>query len=58
MKIRFTQKVVFKDQEGTVLKTYEIGDVETAAGFLDQGQGCGYFITPMGGIYNNEAEEI
>ena len=58
MNICFTQKVVFKDQKGTVLKTYEIGDVETATAFVDQGQGCGYFITSMGGIYNNEAKEI
>jgi hypothetical protein len=51
--IRFTQRVVFKDCTGTVTKVYEVGDTEEFFGKTST-----YYITSMGGIYFDEAEEV
>jgi hypothetical protein len=51
MKIKITKKVVFRDMYETVLVTYEVGDIVEAT--ADAGH---YFVTPMGGIYKDEAE--
>lgn len=51
--IRFTRRVVFKDCTGTVTKIYEVGDTEE---FFSKTST--YYITGMGGIYFNEAEEV
>jgi hypothetical protein len=53
MKIRFIKQVVFKDMHGTVLKTYNIGDVVEYTAKAGH-----YWVTGMGGIYFNEAVEI
>jgi len=53
MQIRFIKQVVFKDRDGTVLLTYNPGDMERATA-----KHTNYFVTPMGGIYFDEAEEI
>jgi hypothetical protein len=53
--IRFKKQVVFKDCEGTVIKTYEIGDTEEYFGVMEKGQ---YYITSMGGIYFTEADVV
>lgn len=52
MKIRIIQRVIFKDNTGTILKTYEVGDVLTATA-----KGSHYYVTPMGGIYFDEASD-
>lgn len=51
-KLEFTKKVVFKDQNDTILKIYNVGDTEKFFSKNDQ-----YFVTPMGGIYFTEAKE-
>jgi hypothetical protein len=51
--IAFTQPVIFRDRTGTVLKTYEIGDVVPAT--ADNGS---HFETAMGGIYHTEARKV
>jgi hypothetical protein len=53
MQIRFTQKCVFRDWHGNVLKVYEIGD--TCEATHDTGF---YFVTTFGGIYHTEAELV
>jgi hypothetical protein len=51
--IRFTKEVVFKDQRGTVVKVYGVGEI------IDSTHDTGiYFVTPMGGIYHDEAERV
>lgn len=52
-KIRFIKRVIFTDMNGAVRKIYEIGDTETFHGKTNH-----YFITGMGGIYFDEAEEV
>jgi hypothetical protein len=51
--IKITEKVVFRDRTGTVLQTYEVGDIVQAT--KDTGT---YFVTTMGGIYHHEAQLI
>ncbi len=51
--IRFTKRVVFRDCKGTELKIYEPGDIINATAFTST-----YYVTPMGGIYKDEAETI
>lgn len=51
--IVFTDRVVFKDETGNIVKVYEVGDVTKAS--LDNGS---YFVTPMGGIYHDEAKRV
>lgn len=51
--IEFVKRVVFSDLAGTELKVYEIGDRET----FTAKDGI-KFITPMGGIYDDEAIEV
>ena len=53
MKIRFTRRVEFRDHRGTLLKAYEVGDQEVYTA-----KSSHYWITPMGGIYFDEAEEV
>lgn len=50
--IVFTQRVVFTDRHGTILKVYEVGDTCEATG------GEQYFVTAMGGIYHHEATKV
>lgn len=51
--IRFTERVVFKDQKGTVTHVFEIGDTLKAS--HDNGR---YFVTGVGGIYHEEAVKV
>lgn len=51
--ITFTSKVVFKNDRGERVKTYEVGDVISASFYTGT-----YFVTPMGGIYNDEARRV
>jgi hypothetical protein len=51
--IRFTRRAVFKNQAGKIVKVFEIGDTYRASGCTET-----YFITPMGGIYFDEAEPV
>lgn len=53
MQIEITKQVVFKDREGNVLKTYEVGSILEAT--ADAGH---YFVTSMGGIYKDEAKLV
>lgn len=53
MTIRFTKEIVFKDREGNVLKAYGVGDTALATA-----KTAHYFVTPMGGIYFDEAVEL
>lgn len=50
-KIRFTKRVTFKDQSGSVLRIYEVGDTCDAFSVTET-----YWVTTMGGIYFDEAE--
>jgi hypothetical protein len=50
-KIRFKKRVVFKDQSGTVLRVFEVGDTFDATTATES-----YWVTSMGGIYFDEAE--
>ena len=52
-KIRFTKRVIFKDREGTVLRTFEVGDIHEATADA----GC-YWVSSPGGIYKDEAELV
>lgn len=53
MKISFIKRVEFRDQKGMLLKVYEIGDeVEYTS------KSNHYWVTPMGGIYFDEAKEV
>ena len=53
MKIEFVIRVVFSDRDGNVLKVYEVGDqIEYSS------KNEFYWVTPMGGIYFNEAKEV
>lgn len=52
-KIVITKTVVFKDEDGNTLKTFNIGDIINYTCKLPT-----YYVTSWGGIYNNEAEEI
>lgn len=51
-KIRVTKRLEFKTQGGEILKVYEIGDLIDATHADERG----YWVTPMGGIYFEEAE--
>ena len=51
--IEFTTSVVFKDWHGTIVKTYHPGDIVKASAETPY-----YFITPMGGIYFDEAKRV
>lgn len=51
--IRFTKRVEFRDQNRTLVKAYDVGDTCRASGCTET-----YFITPMGGIYFDEAEAV
>lgn len=51
--IRFTERVVFKDQRGTVTHEFEVGDTIQAS--HDTGV---YYVTGVGGIYHTEAEIV
>ena len=51
--IRFTERVVFKDQKGTETHVFEVGDTLRAS--HDTGM---YYITGVGGIYHNEAVKV
>ena len=53
MKIKFTQRVVFRDMLGVALKVYEVGDEIEYFTKTDT-----YFVTSMGGVYFDEAEEV
>ena len=53
MKIRFTKQVIFHDLHGNILRVYEIGDECEY-----YSKSCHYWISPMGGIYFDEAEEV
>lgn len=53
MEIQFIKQVVFSDQNGKIVRKFEIGDrIE----FTHKGDY--YFTTSMGGIYFDEAEEV
>lgn len=56
--IRFKKKVVFRDREMTVLRTYLPGDVIGGCTGPFGHPSCPYFVTPMGGIYTDEAERV
>jgi hypothetical protein len=49
--IVITHPVFFKDNTGTVVKTYIAGDVVKASADT-------YFVTSMGGIYHDEARRV
>ena len=51
--IVFTKQVTFRDSEGTILRDYSVGDVVQAT--ADTGH---YYVTPMGGIYHDEARIV
>jgi hypothetical protein len=51
--IRITHEVVFRDWNKTVVKVFEVGDVIKAS--HDTGT---YFVTPMGGVYHDEAVRV
>jgi hypothetical protein len=51
--IRFTQRVVFKDWNGTVTHVFEIGDTIKASHDTDV-----YYVTGVGGIYHDEAVKV
>lgn len=51
IKIKLIKNVIFKDWNGAVLNTYEVGTVfETTFEFPH------YYVTAVGGIYKDEAE--
>lgn len=55
--IEFIQRVTFKDNQGSVVKVYEVGDIEEW--FCRVGQsGSDYFVTGIGGIWTTEAMEV
>lgn len=51
--IRFTERVVFKDQCGTETHVFEVGDIIHAS--HDTGL---YYVTGVGGIYHTEAVRV
>lgn len=53
MKIKFIKNVTFKDASGDVVAFYPIGAVIEASAKTGT-----YFVTPMGGIYFDEAVEV
>jgi hypothetical protein len=53
--IRFTQLVQFKDQHGTIVKVYNVGDTVK---YTAKDEQRGYWNTTMGGIWFFKAEEI
>jgi hypothetical protein len=52
-KIRITRTVVFTDLNKKILQVFEAGDILVATKKTSD-----YYITSMGGIYFDEAEEI
>ena len=53
MRIKITKKVTFRNRYGDVLAEHEVGAVIEASA-----KGTHYYVTPMGGIYFDEAREI
>lgn len=53
MRIEITKEVVFKTQDGTILKVYPVGHILDNVHKADH-----YYVTPMGGIWFDEAKEI
>lgn len=53
MKIEFTKEVTFKDQHGTVLRVYAVGEQISYTAKAGP-----YWVTPIGGIYFDEAKEV
>lgn len=51
--IAFTQQVVFKDSSEVISHSYEEGDVLP---FYSKNNS--YWVTPVGGIYFDEAKEV
>ncbi len=51
--IRFTERVVFKDQRGTMTHVFEVDDTLRAS--HDTGL---YYVTGVGGIYHTEAVRV
>ena len=51
--IRFTERVVFKDQKGTETHVFEVDDIIQAS--FDTGD---YYVTGIGGIYHTEAVKV
>lgn len=52
--IRITQTVTFRDQSGTIVKQYQVGDIVQATHASERG----YYVTSMGGIWFEEAEFV
>lgn len=50
--LEITREVVFRDANGTLLVKYRVGDTVFASA-----KGAHYYVTPMGGIWFNEATE-
>lgn len=53
MKIEMTKEVVFKTEDGTVLKVYVVGQVIENVHKAEH-----YYVTPMGGIWLDEVKEV
>ena len=53
MKIEMTREVVFKTQDGTILKVYALGQIIDNVYKAEH-----YYVTPMGGIWFDEAKEV
>ena len=53
MEIEFIKEVTFKDMHGIILKVYNAGDRVSYTA-----KAANYWITPMGGIYFDEALEV
>lgn len=53
MKIEMIKEVVFKTQDRVVLKVYVVGQVIDNVHKAEH-----YYVTPMGGIWFDEAKEV
>jgi len=51
--IEFTKEVVFKDREGTILKTFNVGDRISFTAKTST-----YWVCSPGGIWFDEAKEV
>lgn len=51
--IEFTKPVIFRDNTGTIVKEYAVGERVTATAKSEH-----YYVTGMGGIYFHEAKEV
>ena len=56
-KILFTRDVTFRDCTGAITHEFKIGDSIEATHEI-RGNGGGYFVTAVGGIYYDEAKRI